>query len=213
MDLILASTSPRRQELLTLLRIPFSTMSPPFVETIPKKSAVDDLVNLFAEEKAHSCAIQFPDAFVLGSDTLLSVDGDILGKPANLDGAKDMLNRLQGRAHLVHTGVALRRESDHVRIVKRETVTVWMRPLHDAQVEEYLQHEEWIGKAGGYAIQGEGAQLIEKIEGDFTAVVGLPLRLVTRLLREGNVPVPIDIDQLYSLTPYQNWARFADHRS
>lgn len=212
MNIILASTSPRRQELLTLLRIPFVTMAPPYVEKIPVHSVAVDLVKQLAEEKARSCSLQFPDAMVLGSDTMLSVDGDILGKPVNRVQAKEMLLRLQGRAHLVHTGLALRRESDHFQVVECETATVYMRQLDDPHVEAYVQHGEWVGKAGGYAIQGEAGQFIEKIEGDFTTVVGLPLRLVAKVLQQANISVAVDIDQLYRLKPYPNWARFAGER-
>ncbi len=209
MNLLLASTSPRRQELLALLGLPFVTMAPSSVERIPPKAEVIEVVQRLALEKACSCSSQYPHAVVLGSDTLLSIDGDILGKPEHGEEAKEMLCRLQGRAHLVHTGLALRRESKQFQLVDHASATVFVRPLHERQIEAYLQQGEWVGKAGGYAIQGAAGTLIERIEGDFTAVVGLPLRLVVRMLQEVKMPIPADIDQIYRDKPYPNWARFA----
>lgn len=208
MPLILASTSPRRKDLLALLHVPFQIAEPSFTERPSRDLSPQDQSRRFAEGKAQSCAERFPDQLALGSDTLIALDGEVMGKPANLAEARSMLGRLRGRAHTIHTAVALRRQSDSVRDAAIETVHVWMRPFDDAELEAYLHRGESLGKAGAYSIQGIGGRFIERIEGDYTAAVGLPLRLVAELLRKQGVVVPIDVAQLYWTKPYPNWAVF-----
>jgi len=157
--------------------------------------------------KARSCAQHDPDSLVLGSDTLISVGTDVLGKPADLEEARATLQRLRGREHVIHTAVAICRRRDDLQDLAVETVRVWMNNQSDAEVEAYLQTQEWMGKAGAYSIQGSGSRVIARIEGDYTAAVGLPLRLVARMLRLRGVDVP-DIQGLYQSRPYPNWAMF-----
>lgn len=209
MRLILASTSPRRKELLALLQVPFEIVAPMCTERASENVAHGELVQYLARAKAQSCASRFPDALVLGSDTLIFVDGETLGKPVNAEDARAMLVRLKGRPHVVSTAVALLRESDSFREMALETTRVWMRDLSEADIEDYLRTSEGLGKAGAYAIQGAGGHLIDRIEGDFTAVVGLPLRQVGRLLQLGGVEIPVDVATLYREKPYPNWSRFS----
>ena len=208
MRLILASTSPRRKDLFTLLHIPFEVVAPPFQEQLRQECSAAEQAQRFALGKAWSCAERYPDSLVLGSDTLISVGADVLGKPADLEEARATLQRLRGREHVIHTAVAVCRRRDDLQDLAVETVRVWMHNLSDAEVEAYLQTEEWMGKAGAYSIQESGSRLIARIEGDYTAAVGLPLRLVARLLRVRGVDVP-DIQKLYQTKSYPNWARFA----
>lgn len=208
MRLILASTSPRRKDLLALLHIPFEVVAPPFQEQVRQECSAAEQAQRFALGKAWSCAQHHPDSLVLGSDTLISVGTDVLGKPTNLEEARTTLQRLRGREHVIHTAVAICRKRDDLQDLAAETVRVWMHNLSDAEVEAYLQTEEWMGKAGAYSIQGSGSRLIARIEGDYTAAVGLPLRLVARLLRTHGVDLP-DIQKLYQTKPYLNWDRFA----
>ncbi|MGH7204809.1 MAG: Maf family protein [Nitrospiraceae bacterium] len=207
MRLILASTSPRRQDLFALLHIPFEVVAPPFQEQICQGCSAAEQAQWFASGKARSCAQHYPDSLVLGSDTLISVGTDVLGKPADLVEARATLQRLRGREHVIHTAVAICRKRDDLQDLAVETVRVWMHNLSDAEVEAYLQTEEWMGKAGAYSIQDSGSRLIARIEGDYTAAVGLPLRLVAHLLRMHGVAVP-DIKRLYQTKPYPNWAKF-----
>ncbi len=207
MRLILASTSPRRKDLLALLQIPFEVVAPPFQEQIRRECSAAEQAQRFALGKARSCAQHYPDSLVLGSDTLISVGTDVLGKPTGLEEARATLQRLRGREHLIHTAVAICRKRDDLQQLAVETVRVWMHNLSDAEVEACLQTEEWMGKAGAYSIQDSGHRLIVRIEGDYTAAVGLPLRLVARLLRMSGVEVP-DIQSLYQTKPYSNWVRF-----
>ena len=110
---------------------------------------------------------------------------------------------------MIHTAVAILKQEEHLLDVAVETVRVRMDDVSDEQLDAYMGAAEWVGKAGAYAIQGRGGDLVSRIEGDFTAVVGLPLRLTARLLRARGVPIPVDIEQLYQEKPYPNWARFA----
>jgi len=208
MHLILASTSPRRKDLLALLQIPFELVTPPFHEQIRQDCSAAEQAQRFALGKAWSCAQHYPDSLVLGSDTLISVGTDVLGKPADLAEARATLRMLRGREHVVHTAVAICRKRDDLQDFAVETVRVWIHNLSNAEVETYLQTEEWMGKAGAYSIQGFGSRLIARIKGDYTAVVGLPLRLVAGLLEKHGVDLP-DIQKLYQTKPYLNWDRFA----
>jgi septum formation protein len=139
---------------------------------------------------------------------LIALNGQVMGKPADLVEARSMLQRLRGRTHVIHTAVALWRQSDAVQDAAVETVRVWMRPFGEAELEAYLHTGESLGKAGAYSIQGVGGRFIERIEGDYTAAVGLPLRLVAGLLRKRGLVVPIDVEQLYRDKPYPNWSVF-----
>ncbi len=183
--------------------------APTFAEVLGRGTSPPDLALRFAEGKAESCAARFPDALVVGSDTLIELDGTVLGKPEDLADARGMLRRLRGRAHLIHTAVALRRASDGLADGAVETVRVWMRAFSEEELEAYLQTGESLGKAGAYSIQGEGGRLIERIAGDYPAAVGLPLGRLAALLERHGCRVPADVDRLYWERPYPNWVRFA----
>jgi septum formation protein len=120
-----------------------------------------------------------------------------------------MLRRLGGRDHRIHTAVALCCVARRIEDVAVDTVQVWMKPFGEADIEAYLDSGEWEGKAGAYSIQGRGGSLIGRIEGDFTAAVGLPLRLTAALLAKHGVSLSMDVEQLYRTKPYPNWAAFS----
>ncbi|MSR24643.1 MAG: septum formation protein Maf [Nitrospiraceae bacterium] len=208
MPLVLASTSPRRKELLTLLQLPFEVVDPKFDERIYADLPPEAQAWTLALGKAQSCTRQHADSLVLGSDTLIAVGGTILGKPADRAEAGAMLRRLRGRDHHIYTAVALCCAVRHIQDVAVDRVRVWMPPFTDADLEAYLASGEWKGKAGAYSIQGRGGSLIERIEGDYTAAVGLPLRLTASLLQKHGLSVPVDIEQLYRTKPYPNWSTF-----
>lgn len=210
MQLVLASTSPRRRELLALLGLSFDVCPPVFEEHPIAGRPPREQVARFALEKARSVARARPDACVLGSDTVIELDGALLGKPADLAEARAMLIRLAGRAHDVHTAVALCRPLSDIECVETATATVIMKPDIDQAIEKYLATKESFGKAGAYSIQGQGGDLIERIDGDFTAVVGLPLRVVVRLLQLAQYPVLPDAEAVYKRKPYANWSRFSN---
>jgi septum formation protein len=209
MPLILASTSQRRRELLALLGIPFDVKSPSFEECLETGRTAIEQVQDFAQGKARSVARQEPEAIVLGSDTVIELDHDMLGKPADLAEARAMLRRLAGRDHRVLTAVALVCPARTIDLVTLSTAVVRMKPFDEQVHERYLATGESFGKAGAYSIQGEGGELIDSIDGDFPTVVGLPLRLVARLLTLAGVGVPVEVEELYLIKPYPNWVRFS----
>jgi septum formation protein len=209
MSLILASTSPRRRELLALLGIPFDIKRPSFEERPMPNRTVIEQVQSFAQGKAHSVARREPEAIVLGSDTVIELDHDMLGKPGDLAEARAMLRRLAGRDHHVHTGISLVCVIRGIEVVALSTAVVRMKPFDERVHEDYLATGESLGKAGAYSIQGKGGELIDSVGGDFTTVVGLPLRMVAQLVAQAGVKVPVDLDELYAVKPYPNWARFS----
>ena len=209
MSLILASTSPRRRELLALLGIPFDVKRPSFEERLVQDRTVIEQVQSFAQGKAQSVAKKEPEAIVLGSDTVIELDHDMLGKPADLAEARAMLRRLAGCDHHVHTAVSLACLVRGIDVVALSTAVVRMKPFDEPAHEGYLATGESLGKAGAYSIQGKGGELIDSVGGDFTTVVGLPLRMVAQLLAQAGVKVPVGLDELYAVKPYPNWARFS----
>lgn len=209
MRVILASTSPRRRALLALLGIAFDVVPPVCEEVRSPELAPRDQAQQFALDKAQSIADRYPADLVLGSDTVIDVDGTLLGKPHDLNQAAIMLRQLQGRDHQVHTGIALIHHKTAVSVAMVETARVRMKPYPDEELRDYLKTKESLGKAGGYSIQGEGARLIEKIEGDYPTVVGLPLRQTANLLAQRGVALPKSVEEIYRLKPYANWKEFA----
>ena len=208
MPLILASRSPRRHELLALLQVPFEVVDPKFDERIHAEVPPEAQAWTFALGKAQSCAQRYEESLVLGSDTLIAVGDTILGKPAARAQADAMLRRLRGRDHRIYTAVALYDPARKIQDVAVDIVQVWMKPFSDANLDAYLADGEWQGKAGAYSIQGRGGDFIERIEGDYTAAVGLPLRLTASLLKKHGLSVPVDVEQLYRTKPYPNWSTF-----
>ena len=170
--LLLASTSPQRRAILQQLRIPFEAVAPDFDEA-PGTTPLDRAVG-----KAHSVALgELP---VLGVDTEVVFHGELLGKPANETEAEAMLEALGGTTHEVVSGLCLRTQAWEER--HTESTTVSFRPLTPRDLAHYVASGEWEGRAGAYAIQGVGASLVTRIEGDFLNVVGLPAALLVQLL-------------------------------
>lgn len=209
MQLVLASTSPRRRELLALLGVSFDVCTPTFEEQPIAGLSLLEQVTRFALEKARSVAQARPQDLVLGSDTVIELDGRLLGKPFDLGEARSMLTRLAGRPHHVHTAVALCSQARSIESVEVATATVHMKVDIKQAIEPYLATRESLGKAGAYSIQGMGGDLVERIDGDYTTVVGLPVKMVARLLLSVGHPVPQDVEALYQRMPYPNWGRFA----
>jgi septum formation protein len=193
MRLILASASPRRAELLTAAGFPFEVLAVDVDERVRAAEPPGDYVCRLASEKsARALDVVSPPAeagrpdrrssglLVLGADTAVVVDGEILGKPADSDAAKAMLTRLSGRSHQVMTGVSLRSCSREVGGV--ETTTVWFSTLDARRIAWYVGTGEGADKAGAYAIQGLASRFIPRIDGSYTNVVGLPVALVAAMI-------------------------------
>jgi septum formation protein len=183
--LILASASPRRHELLAQLGIPFTVIPANIDEQHISGEPPEAYVIRMARTKAQCIAPRQPGAFVLGADTIVVCESQILGKPQGIAQARQTLLALSGRQHTVITALALcQYEQGFVRV---ETVPtqVWFRPLSMAEIERYIATEEPFDKAGAYAIQGAGAAFVAGIDGCYTNVIGLPLKRTEELLRSG----------------------------
>jgi septum formation protein len=176
--LVLASSSPRRRHLLEMLGIPFIAQ-PADVQELPLPR---ELPEAYARRLARDKARAVPGSLVLGADTIVVLDDEILEKPADPEHAVAMLSRLQGRTHHVITAVCL--VSHGVERVLADRTAVTMRPADEPLLRAYVATGEPLDKAGSYGIQGPGAALIERVEGDFFSVMGLPIRLVLTLLAE-----------------------------
>lgn len=185
---ILASQSPRRRDLLTMLRIPHDVRPADVDESVHPGEAPLPHCERLARAKAAVLGAADPDAVVVAADTIVVVDGDILGKPRDRAEAAAMVTRLAGRTHTVHTAVAVTHRGRTLAGV--ESVAVTFRPLTPAQVAAYVDTGEPMDKAGAYGIQGFGAVIVERIDGDFFAVMGLPLGRMVALLAELGVAYP-----------------------
>ena len=179
---VLASSSPRRRELLTLIGIPHAVVPADIDETPFDDEQPHAHAERLAREKALAVARAEPGAVVVGADTIVVMDGDILGKPRDEAMAAAMLRRLSGRAHVVLTAVAVARGERVVAGV--ESVDVRFRELSDEDIARYIATREPMDKAGAYGIQGFGATIVDRIDGDYFAVMGLALGRMIRLLAE-----------------------------
>jgi septum formation protein len=179
--LILASRSPRRAELLSRLGLAFEILPADIDESYLGDEMPADHAERLAREKAIAVGRLHPDALVVGSDTIVIIDGDVLGKPRDAAEAVWMLRRLSDREHQVYTGVAVVHGPRVHSAV--EAVRVRFRPLDDRECEEYVATGEPLDKAGAYGIQGFGSALVQSIEGDYFAVMGLPVVRTLELVR------------------------------
>ncbi|WP_044022695.1 Maf family protein [Bacillus sp. SG-1] len=181
-NLILASGSPRRKELLQQIQLSFSIEVSNADETFSSDLPPHEVVMELSKRKAVSVAARHPEAFVIGSDTVVVYGNEILGKPSGAEHAKEMLRTLSGKTHSVYTGVAIVNNENEKMFYKKTDVTFW--ELTEEEIETYAASGEPLDKAGGYGIQGLGALLVKEIHGDYFSVVGLPISQVYRSLKE-----------------------------
>ena len=187
--IILASASPRRRELLRQAGFTFEVVAPEVDETYPGGEDPAAFAERLALAKAAQIAQRFTakdDVVVLGADTVVVADGEVLGKPVSADDARAMLRKLSGIAHRVITGVALAAPGAARRAVGHEVTRVFFRPLTEEEITAYVATGEPLDKAGAYAAQGRAARFVTRVEGCYFNVVGLPVALVDRLLRDWN---------------------------
>ena len=193
MKIILASKSPRRKEILENLGIEIEIITADTDETSEERDP-SALVRELAERKGRAVAEEIEErigenerTFIISSDTVVALDGEILGKPRDLDDARRMLKMLEGRSHSVFSGIAVI-EISGGRITKSASATeetlVYFAPMSDSDVEFYINTENVLDKAGAYAIQGIASTFIDKIDGDYFNVVGLPVRRLFKLLSD-----------------------------
>jgi len=182
---VLASASPRRRELLTLIGIAHEVRPANIDETMRPREAPRRYAERLAREKASAVAARDPDLITIGADTVVVINRKVLGKPADADDAARMLRMLSGREHTVITAVAVSRGRKLRSAI--EEVRVKFRALRDDEIDAYIAMGEPMDKAGAYGIQGYGATIVERIEGDYFAVMGLPLVRLVGLMRDVGV--------------------------
>lgn len=182
MKVILASASPRRQELLKNIFNNFEIIPADVDEGLNEAIIPEHAAEYLADKKANFISKKYPDALVIGSDTTVVTDGLILGKPKDKKDAENMLKMLSGKAHKVITGVSIYLGEKNISF--SEITEVVFFKLTDMEINEYLKTDEWKDKAGAYGIQGKAGLFVEKINGDYNNVVGLPIARLNRRLKD-----------------------------
>lgn len=195
-ELVLASSSPRRSELLRQCRIEFRMVAPDCSEEIDSGSALlgpTAITSMLAARKAQEVRDRLfgesPDAWVLGADTMVEVNGEVLGKPAGESDARRMTELLQGESHHVHTGLALIPAGKSRPFTRTVTTLVRIRALSAGEIDWYVATGEWEGAAGAYRIQERGGMLVDAVRGSYSNVVGLPLETFYGMLRDHGYPI------------------------
>lgn len=191
MEFILASTSPRRRELVTLLGIPFRALSLDVDETRLPDESPAAMVERLALAKARAGQKEFPDALIIAADTTVAFESHLLGKPRDADEATRMLKLLRGQAHVVYSGLAIvENKHEWARVV---TTTVWMRDYSDDEIAAYVASGNPFDKAAAYAVQHDRFKPVARVEGCFANVMGLPLCLLAEALNEFGQPARTSI--------------------
>ena len=192
--MILASNSPRRREILENFGFSLKIMSENVDETSDKENIKEKITEI-AEKKVKAVAVKNPEEYVVGADTVVVVDGKILGKPKNREEAFSMLKMLSGKSHEVITAYSFMNIHKGICTSDTETTKVYFKTLSDDEINWYIDTKEPMDKAGAYGIQGKGAVFVEKIEGDFFSVMGFPLGRFVRYLAKND----IDLNNLKNL--------------
>jgi len=187
--IILASSSPRRKALLAQIGLKFTVDTRVREDTELAEQEPHRLVREISLKKAESVAGGYPDAIIIAADTLGVIDGRIIGKPDSASGARAMLAALSGRPHTVITGFTVLNTLTHKAVSRSVATTVHLKPITESEIAAYVNTGEPLDKAGAYAIQGLGAVLVERIEGDYYNVVGLPLCALAEVLKQFGVNV------------------------
>lgn len=183
-QLILASASPRRKELLENCGIAFTIISEPIAEVRAEGESPQAMVERLAESKAAAVAARFPEALVLGCDTDVYLGDRVLGKPSDEAEAKELLAFIQGKTHSVWGAFAILCQAENLRIVLSHETRVTIAPMSPATIAAYVATGEPMDKAGAYAAQGRGAQFIQRVDGSYTNVVGLNVCALLQTLRD-----------------------------
>ena len=183
MDIILASKSPRRREILENTKVRFSIKESQIDETIKLNESPKDTVKRLAYEKAFDVAKRNTDRLVIGADTIVALDNEVLGKPKDQNEAYQMIKRLSNKTHKVITGISLINLKEN-KIIKDYVVSfVTFKDLSEDSIKDYINTNESLDKAGAYGIQGYGALLVKNIQGDYFNIVGLPISRLSDLLK------------------------------
>ncbi len=189
-EIILASSSPRRRELMRGMGLQFDIIPSDVNEEVPADLEPAQIVEELAFRKASDVARSYPDKIVIGSDTVVVWNGTVLGKPRDEEEAFQMLSRLQGDWHRVYTGLAVIQAQAGIKKLGHTCTRVQMKPLSPEKIKRYISSGEPMDKAGAYAIQGIGATLVQRLDGDYFTVVGLPVSLLADYLESFSIEVP-----------------------
>ena len=183
-SIVLASASPRRKQLLAEAGYKFTVCPADIDESAIPAEGIEprEYAKRLALAKAKSVAAGFPNRLVIGADTVVDFEGEIIGKPCDAKEAKEITRKLFSRPHKVITAVAIVRLSNGIKMVESDTTTVYPKKMTEKQIARHIEDGSWRGKAGAYAIQEGGDQFVEKIDGSLTNVMGLPMELLERLL-------------------------------
>lgn len=194
--IVLASTSFRRQELLKWTGLQFEIVSPDFEESQLRRSdfpSTATFVEALSFGKVMSVSDQFPDAVLLSGDTLVEFEGEVIGKPKDLDHARSILHSLSGKEHIVFSGVCILDTVSAKVLTRSVKSVVTFKSLSENQIEKYVQSGEPLGKAGAYGIQSGARPFVDHIEGSWTNVIGFPLVEVCAMLKDFGIEVPVNI--------------------
>ncbi len=183
---ILASASPRRKKLLAEAGYKFTVVQPDIDESAFPAKGIEarEYAERLALAKAKNVAEKYPDSLVIGADTVVDFQGQIIGKPANAKEAEQITKKLFSRPHKVITGIAIVRLRDGIELSESDTTTIYPKRLTSEQIAEHIKSETWRDKAGAYSIKENGDEFIERIRGSLTNVMGLPMELLERLLKK-----------------------------
>ncbi len=186
-EIILASASPRRKQLMEQIGLAFSCLTADVDETGSENLSPEEMVSQLAWQKAQAVTGYRNNAIIIAADTVVVLDDLIMGKPANQEDARQKLALLSGKEHQVITGICIINQQEQSHAIEVEITRVFFRNLSDAEIQAYLDYGEWVDKAGGYGIQGLGALLVDRIEGCYYNVVGLPLTRLYHMLNKQGV--------------------------
>jgi septum formation protein len=181
--IILASQSPRRSDLLQRMGVQFTVIPSDFDEQLDDARDPVEVAKELALGKANTVAAEHPEAIVIGSDCIVSINGQQLGKPADLQEARETLRRLSGQTNIVTTSVAVVCKADNLSLVEAASARVTFKPLDEQALEAYIQTGDPLDKAGSYGLQSGAAPLVERFEGDYDVIIGLPTRLLADMLQ------------------------------
>jgi septum formation protein len=187
---VLASSSPRRKELLEKAGLKFSVDPSETDEKLGESSGPEELAKSISLMKARSAAQRHPGSIIIAADTFGVLDGRLLGKPDDAAHARRMLKQMSGKCHEVLTGFTIIDSGSGKAVSRVVRTKVYFKELSSGQIDKYVESGEPLGKAGAYAIQGSGAALVERIDGDYFNVVGLPVRELARELKKFGIELP-----------------------
>lgn len=184
-NIILASSSPRRKELLERRGLNFRVEAPLIDEILDETLPIDKRIEKLALDKATKIHKDYNSDVVIAGDTVVCLDSQIIGKPKDEQDARQILSQLSGKRHMVYTGVAIYCQDDCIHFV--DGTAVYFKTLDEKMINEYIKTGEWQGKAGAYAIQGVASQFVERIDGNIDTVIGLPVDLVIGVLKDKKI--------------------------